>query len=182
MQFVFDERKAGQAAAYLLRRHGDPMESTRLVTLLYLADRQSLIDTGYTVTGDDLISIGTGPALANILELVTCSACDPATPWLRYVQPIGEDRVTCTASDGRGALSDYVTALLDGLCDTYGSLPEAKLCAVTAELPEWSEPGSGSEPIDPVTILRAAGYSDEDIEETSGLVASMYWLRSVLDR
>ena len=182
MQFVFDERKAGQAAAWLLRRYGAPMESAKLVTLLYLADRQSLIDTGYTLTGDRLIAIDSGPVLANVLELATCSTCDPDTPWSRYVERVGEGRITRTSDDECGALSEYETDLLNGLCDTHGSLDDSELRMLAGGLPEWSEPSNGATPIDPDVILRDAGFSDEAIDEVAELVASIYSFRSRIRR
>ena len=39
VEFIFDERKAAQAAAHLLRRHGSSMWDIKLIKLLYLADR-----------------------------------------------------------------------------------------------------------------------------------------------
>ncbi len=177
MQFFFDERKAAQAAAWLLRRYGEPMESARLVKLLYLADRQSLIDTGYTVTGDTLVVTDSGPALSNVLELVASTACASDTHWSTYVERIGEDQLTHTSADQCGALSEYERKLLDGLCDRYGSLPESKLRALTSELPEWSKPSNGATPIDPTVILRDAGFSDKAIDEVVGLVASIYSFR-----
>ena len=54
MKFVFDERKAAQAAAHLLHRHGGPMPYIKLIKLLYLADRRGLRrdgSPGYGVTG-----------------------------------------------------------------------------------------------------------------------------------
>ncbi|MGE0134681.1 MAG: hypothetical protein AB7L91_10365 [Dehalococcoidia bacterium] len=46
MQFVFDERRAAQAAAQLLELRGGRMPYMKLIKLLYWADRESLIETG----------------------------------------------------------------------------------------------------------------------------------------
>lgn len=54
IRFVFNERKAVQAAAYLLKLNGGRMGSTRLLTLMYLADREMLLRTGRTITGDEM--------------------------------------------------------------------------------------------------------------------------------
>ena len=57
MKLVFNERKAAQAAAYLLRKHGTPMHAHHLMFMLYMADRQSLIENGYTITGDQMVMV-----------------------------------------------------------------------------------------------------------------------------
>ena len=46
MRFVFDERRAAQAAARLLDKHGGTMPWLKLVKLLYLADRAALVEGG----------------------------------------------------------------------------------------------------------------------------------------
>jgi hypothetical protein len=51
--FAFDSRKSIQAVAYLLRL--DPSlgsDVRRLLQMLYIADRESIADTGVPITGD----------------------------------------------------------------------------------------------------------------------------------
>lgn len=57
MEFIFDEHKATQAAAYLLRRGGGRMRYMKLIKLLYLADRTALIETGSPITGDRFVAM-----------------------------------------------------------------------------------------------------------------------------
>ena len=61
MQFTFDPHKAAQAAAYLLKLHGKPMDKRVLNALLYLADRESLIKTGAPITGDQMVCVPDEP-------------------------------------------------------------------------------------------------------------------------
>ena len=49
MEFFFDERKAAQAASVLLERHGGSMPYIKLIKLLYLADREALIESGLPI-------------------------------------------------------------------------------------------------------------------------------------
>lgn len=57
IKFVFDDRKAAQAAAYLLKLNGGKMDYRRLITLLYLADREMLLKHGRTITGDEFVNV-----------------------------------------------------------------------------------------------------------------------------
>jgi hypothetical protein len=58
---AFDERKATEAAAYLLRLRGGRMSYLKLIKLLYLADREALSRWGFSVTNDRHVSMPHGP-------------------------------------------------------------------------------------------------------------------------
>ena len=93
IEFVFDERRAAQAAARLLEWHGRPMSVRKLVTLLYLADRRSFVEAGYPITGDRFVNTPDGPALERIARLLDGEA-DEQSPW----------RSQIASADGRAAV------------------------------------------------------------------------------
>ena len=94
LKFVFNIRKASQAAAYLTNLHGGRLNLMVLLKLLYLADRASLLETGYTITGDQMISVQSGPALSRLYDVAKWGA--PANPqeasavWYGYVTEIND--------------------------------------------------------------------------------------------
>ncbi len=53
----FNERKATQAAAYLLQMRGGTMSYMKLIKLLYLADRAALVRFGRPITTDRYVSM-----------------------------------------------------------------------------------------------------------------------------
>ena len=57
IRFVFNEKKSAQSAAYLLKINGGSMDWRRLVTLMYLADREMLLRRGRTITGDEMACV-----------------------------------------------------------------------------------------------------------------------------
>ena len=65
---LFNERKAAQAAAYLLCKAGGSLNVLKLVKLMYLAERESLRRYGETITGDALVSMRNGPVLSATLD------------------------------------------------------------------------------------------------------------------
>lgn len=69
LRFVYNEEKAAQAAAFLLREAGGSMDYRELLNLLYLADRQSLIETGAPITGDEMVNMN--------CEELGCFATEP---------------------------------------------------------------------------------------------------------
>ena len=162
IEFVFDERRAAQAAARLLERHGRPMSVRKLVTLLYLADRRSFVEAGYPITGDRFINTAGGPALERIPNLL--GGCDPSSPWHMQITCEG-GRASIASRSDRDELSDYDDSLLQGIHDEFCRLDDAALFEHARSLPEWTRPNGVEEPFDPRVILRAQGHDDRDIED-----------------
>ena len=186
MRFVFDERAAAQAAAWLLRRHAGPMPSIALIKLLYLADRRSFVETGYPITGDRLVATPHGPMLGNILDLTAWGSRGECSAWSELVTAPSDYRVAATGPAtgddlaDYGALSDYDRDLLDAIHDEYGTMDCQALTDVTRALPEWRDPGESSVPIDPRDILRATGYADDQIAQVEDNIGASHSLERTL--
>ncbi len=186
MRFVFEERLAAQAAAWLLRRHGRPMPSITLIKLLYLADRRAFIETGYPITGDRMVATPHGPMLGNILDLTAWGAREEGSAWSELVTAPSGHCVTATGPAtgdelaDYGALSDYDCDLLDAIHDEYAAMDCWALADVTRALPEWRDPGESSVPIDPRDILRDIGYTDKLIAQVEDNVGAIYSLELTL--
>ena len=71
MRLRFNERKATQAAARLLKLRGAQMSYMKLIKLLYLADRTALLRWGRPITTDSYVSVERGPVLSRVLDLAT---------------------------------------------------------------------------------------------------------------
>lgn len=52
MSWVFSPKKAAQVAAVILKASGGQMDYRKLMALLYIADRESIKETGTPITGD----------------------------------------------------------------------------------------------------------------------------------
>lgn len=179
MRFVFNERKAAQAAAQVLRLQGRRMPYIKLVQLLYLADRQSLIETGYTVTGDRLVASHHGPTLGRVLDLITWGPVGHSA-WQETVSPPENYEVSLqTQEAGADELSEYEIALLAEVNERFGQMDSAELLKYTRSLPEWADPPGESAEIDARLILREAGKSDEEIKATSAQVEAIWTLRKM---
>lgn len=178
MQFVFDERKAAQAAAYLLRRHGGPMPSARLVRLLYLVDRRGFAEMEYPTTGDRFVALPDGPALARIPELIAGERREAESCWSAFVSPSPNGCVTAIGPCEESRLSEYDRDLIGGVLDEFGAMDDEALGAHLRTLPEWTAPAGPCADIDPRVILRDIGYSEDAIAEVESELASVYWLRT----
>lgn len=164
MRFVFNEEKAAEAAAYLLYLADGSMPYIRLIKLLYLADRQSLIETGRPIIGDQVVSMDHGPVLSRVYDLIKGLHADGS--WQRHVSRHGYDVRMEDGPPRNGALSDYELEILRAVFDRYRDTGTwALIDRMHEELAEWADPDRTSVPIDPETILSAGGRSAEDIRE-----------------
>lgn len=180
MRFVFDERAAAQAAAYLLRRHGEPMRSSTLIMLLYLADRRSFIETGYPITGDCFVATPHGPMLARLLDLTVWGAREEDSPWGELVTAPTDYRVAAAGPAtgdelaDYGELSEHDRGTLDAVHAEFGGMECWALAEHMRSLAEWVEPGEGSVDIDPRAVLRDAGYTEGQIGEVERNVGGIH--------
>ena len=179
MRFVFDERKAAQAAAFLLDRHGRSMPYMKLINLLYLADREALIETGSPITGDGFVSMRYGPVLSRVLDLIKERYPAEGSAWRGCIAREGHDAVLAGAA-ASDQLSEYDEGVLGGIFEAHGRAKEWDVVAHTHALPEWTDPGAGAVPIDPADILRYAGYTDDEVRAVAEQAEAVRALRSSL--
>jgi uncharacterized phage-associated protein len=179
MKFVFNERKSAQAAAYLLRQAGGSMPYIKLMKLLYLADRQSIVETGLPITGDRLVSMDRGPVLSRILDFISYGRFDATSSWPRYVTPKDGYDVRVVEGDAEtDELSEYEIDVLDEVTAKFGHFDRWKLVDLTHELPEWVNPSGSSIDIDVRAILQDAGKSDEEIAEIASQAEAVWMFKS----
>ena len=67
---MFDAKKATQVAAYLLWRNGGKMDQKKLMTLLYLSEREFLTKYGEELTGDNILATHEGIILQHTNDLI----------------------------------------------------------------------------------------------------------------
>jgi uncharacterized phage-associated protein len=82
--FLFNIEKAIQAVAALLHFHGSKeMSYLRMLKLLYIADRETLKETGRPITGDRIVAMEHGPVLSSVYDLIKGvhrgGPCGPST-------------------------------------------------------------------------------------------------------
>ena len=163
IEFIFNEKRAAQAAARLLRRHGGPMEYLKLIKLLYLADRRVFIETGLPITGDRMVSMDHGPVLSGIYDLIKGTVAGDGS-WAAYVCPPQNYFVSWAGSEKDEELSEGEREALDEVYRKFGSLDQWQLRDETHRLAEWHDPNHSSRPIDPREILASAGLTTIEID------------------
>lgn len=150
MSLPFDEGKATQAAALFLKLRGGQMSYMKLIKLLYLADRTSLLRFGKPITMDRWYSMKLGPVLSNVLNLITDpSRVDSTGTWAQFISPpLGDREVSLLVENiPNDRLSLAEEKIVSQVFERYGGINRWDLVELLHKgevAPEWKEPPMGS--------------------------------------
>jgi len=144
--FAFKFDKALQATAYLLRREScHEMSYMRLVKILYLADRESLRQTGRPITGDRIAAMKQGPVLSGLLDLIKGTHLR-SPEWAQFIQK-QEYNIRLINDPGNASLSRFEIETLERVAEEHRSHDEWLMVQFTHQhCPEWrkNEPTENS--------------------------------------
>ncbi|MBX2862833.1 MAG: SocA family protein [Leptolyngbyaceae cyanobacterium MAG.088] len=164
IEFQFHPQKTVEAAAILLKRHGQPMKYLGLLKMLYIADRVALAQMEQPITGDHYVSMDYGPVLSGVYDLIKGQPVDDALVlWSRFISHREENCVFLLDDPGDGELCDEEQEILQQVYDTFGHLDPFEVAEWTHDLPEWKDPGGSAIPIVVEEILKNLGKSDAEI-------------------
>lgn len=155
MRFVFKEEQAFKAAWFLTTcadpKHKPSLE--KLAQLLYIVDRRSLIETGFPLTGSQIVLGTNGPVLQEFMDF---STADWDKTFLNKVYNLKD-------AYSLDLLSNYFLRILQDTYDQFGNLDEKELATwMKGNCPEGQVPIG--EVIDPAIILESEGMSEENIK------------------
>ena len=183
MQRQYREDKTTQAAAYLLRSHDGSMAYMKLIKLLYVADRISLLQHGRPITFDSYFSLDRGPILSKTLDLITEGpGIGESSYWIKYIsKPIGYS-VQLVDACPIDELSEAECSILDRVDKHLGSVNRWRLVDFLHEqLPEWEDPHGSSLPIDYAGIFEAKGRDGDEAHDIELDVAHLAFLDNLLN-
>lgn len=162
---VFNEEKASQVAAIFIKLCGGKVNYMKLIKLMYLAERQALLDWGRPITYDSYFSLPKGPILSNTLNIIRQESESKNHKWFEYISKPSNYEVSLLSEEfSTEELSEAEEELINEIFQEYGQLNEWQLVEYTHSLPEWENPEQSSKPISYRSILKAGGKSPEEIE------------------
>lgn len=168
MRFHFDQRKTAQAAAFLVQLHGGRLNYMKLIKLLYLADRHTLVERGLPITGDAMVAMPHGMVLSRTLNLINEGPQSASTDWYAMVTPPANYEVSLSQPDpDLDRLSRYELRVLRELAERFQHMDQWDLKHYTHELPEYVDPNGSSISVDPTTILAAEGITADDMRRVA---------------
>lgn len=143
--FKFDALKAVQAAGVLLREEpGQSINYMKLLKLLYIAERESLKQTGRMITGDRVVAMQRGPVLSAVLNLINGIHTD-VDLWDEHFER-ERYHLSLKSSPGIKQLSRFEIELLQDIAKRYRENDEWEMVAITHQFDEWkkNKPDDGS--------------------------------------
>lgn len=155
MQF----EKALQATALMVRLHGNRTKYFRVLKLLYIADRESLLETGYPITTDRFVAMKYGPLLSGLYNYVSGEYEGEQADRFAECFQIDQYDIVLKKDTGAGKLARYEVQKLQEVFKKYENVPWNKLIDITHEFPEWkkNDPGASSQTIPVPHVLENLG-------------------------
>ena len=174
---MFREDKTTQMAATFLKLGGRRMHYVKLLKLLYLADRKMLTTRGKLITYDRWVSLDNGPVLSLTYDL----GKEDAKPsyWKNSIAKENRDAVLCE-DPGTEDLSQAEDKIIEETFAEFGHLGPWQLVDLLHTYTEWEDPHGKSTKIHYQTVMRSAGFSEEDIEATMDNIGAQDALERVL--
>ena len=159
--FHFNCKKTVQAVAFLLSQPGTDGDAyLKVIKLLYLADRESLLETGRPITGDKTVAMPHGTALSHATDLIRGQ--DFREEWSEFLATGRDKKLRIVKDPGQGLLCRYELDKLSGVARRYRRKTRWDMKDITHRLPEYrkNHPGQSSKEIPISDILEAGGKSD----------------------
>ncbi len=182
MNFRFDARKATQVAAALVKREGGELNIMKLVKLIYLLDRLSLLRRGVPVLGGDYFSMKNGPVTSEALDLVNAGALDGfTTDWSDYISDRADHKIALRADPGTDRLSESEFLLIAEIYTEHGQKSAFELVEwCHRNCPEWHPVTQGRREIRVEDILEAGGKSRDYIKHVVAEATELRHLDALL--
>ena len=163
-----DIKKIVQIVGYVLAKYNGRLNYTKLIKILYLADREAMKASGYPITGDNYVSMSNGVVLSGIYNLIKDDYSNKTAQnlWDSRFTTDGFDLVMICNAMPTGLLSDFEIRTLDAIDEKFHNQKFGKLIDYIhnpKNCPEWEQTDS-SIPLDKSRIYSVLGYSDEEIQ------------------
>ena len=180
MQPEFDEVKATEAAAIVIRESGGTIGPLRLLKLLYLVDRRAWQEWGRPISFDTYASLPAGPILNTTYNIIKDTAPGRGEFWRRFIERVDNRTLRLREMPPIKRLSQAEASLLGATVTRYLRLDDSSLVRLTHKLPEYEDPGESSLPILLPTLLKALKFSEEEIREVHAELRAEAELDSIL--
>jgi uncharacterized phage-associated protein len=166
MIFPYNPRKATQAVAELVRLNGGSIDLWRMLKLVYLFDRESLLQTGAPITGDELNSLPFGPTPSRIYDNTKSHRPHRFKDaiWRDYLTESSENTVRLlNAEFDSDELSQFDREIIEKVWNEFSQMSFSRLWDYVHALPEYRNPNGSSVLIDPEEILKTGHWTQQEI-------------------
>lgn len=169
---MFDVRKATQVAAYFLWKSERKMPYLKLMKMIYLAEKQFVLQYDEQLTGDQVVSSPQGPMLSSMYECVFGGndywnnwINNPGQHALMFNGAIAVDRnMPLNTFD---ELTEAELSCIDSVFEKYGQMDQAKLVELSKNprfCPECEDTWDSLYPIAYRSMLMKNGKTEEQAD------------------
>lgn len=177
----FSEKKALEAATYLLTLSREGMDHRKLELLLYLVDRKALTAWGHPITTASFIATGNGVELSDRISILESKEnnrsqlvqLDEEFVWKSTLSGLDKENEVETSK-----LSEAEMLVIEEIFAEYVSLSSEQLQSHVRVLPEVQKCGL----IYCRDILKAAGRPEEDISIIEEEIRYLARTEAILER
>jgi hypothetical protein len=168
----YNEKKATQVAARILRANGGKMDLLDLMKTIYCIDRAALLKLRWPMTGDRYAALPKGMILSRTYDLAKDEGFEYATFWDEHIKKEkGLFAVNLTDDPGRDELSEKEIELIESTLAELSSVDRSTMIErIHHKYPEWSDPHGSSFGVLYETVLEKEGWKREEIEALSDQV------------
>ena len=137
--FSFNVKSAVQATGVILREESiHRMNYIKLLNLLYMAERELLLNHGHMITGDIFVATHRGPVLDSCMELIY-GEHSYSHIWYKYIEK-NRSYLFLKKNPRNGNMSQFTTRLLQNLVQKYQDFDEYDIYNVVCKFPEFVFP------------------------------------------
>ncbi len=157
-----------QSVGYILSKYNGVLNYTKLIKILYLCDRKSFSQTGYSITGDSYVSMKNGPVLSSLYDLIKNKSKDIPLQYYwnsKFATDGYNIHQVCTFIP-KGELSQNDISILDEIDLQFHDKTYSEMIEYVHDknnCPEWQKTLS-SIPLEKKEILKCLGFTDDEIE------------------
>ncbi len=164
----YNEIKATQMAALLLRLNGGEMNLLKFITLTYNIEREALNRWLRPVTFGRLFSFDNGQGVSDIYDNAKFSKQDIKSFWREYLETYNNRNIRLIKGCGIEKLSRAEINLIKEMFEKYKDKNASQMIDEHHKpnlFPEWNDPHSSSIETTYSDLLRLLGKTQEEIKE-----------------
>lgn len=163
---MLNERKVAQMAAFFLMQEGGRISHLKLMKLLYLSERRSVLLYAMPMANDKLVAMPHGPVLSLTLNLMDGFIKSKNDGWDQWISDKEDHQVSIkkksVTKEDLDELSQADMEILKFIWKEFGKMDQWQIRDYTHDhCPEWQDPHGSSQPISYKSLCEALGFSKE---------------------
>ena len=175
--YLYNETKATQVAAILLKLNGGSMPFYKCIKLLYSIERESLNRWLHPTIYDELCSMPHGQVVSQTLDRAKYRKGKVISFWNEYLKTIKDETIKDETENKtlilikECGIDKLSRAEIDLIKEVYKLNKDKTVPEIIAEhhnstlFPEWKDPGSSRIPTKYSDLLKVLGKTQEQVEE-----------------